>query len=55
MNIFMTLSPLILSGWKTSGGAAERAIEVEVVEPGVEAVLVEHVAALEHADLLPIP
>lgn len=37
------------------GRAANRAIEVEVVEPSVEAALVEHVAAVEHTDLVPIP
>lgn len=36
------------------GRAAERAIEVEVVEPAVEAVLVEDVAAVEHADLVAV-
>lgn len=34
--------------------AADRATEVELVEPPVEAVLVEEVAAVEHADAVAV-
>ncbi|KAK8643567.1 hypothetical protein V6N13_012856 [Hibiscus sabdariffa] len=35
-------------------GSTERAIKIEVVEPTIKAILVEHVAAIEFPHLLPV-